>query len=132
MTDDFERDFRFGKLEFHNATNEEDRKEGIDGWIGIMPVATRKFRKSISAFGQISIRRRKLFKSEYEKILSGEFKPILYIFEWPDAYAIYRVVDIKACLEMEIFKYKANPGGLTGGCYINFDELPHLLIFKEA
>ncbi len=128
----FKDDYDFGFLSFYNSTDDEDRKQGIDGWIGEIPVATRKFRVSIKVYGDISIRRRINNKSEYEKIVNGEYKPVLYIFEYTDAYLICRIVDIAQCLLDLDYIEIPNKDNATSGLYIDIERLPHLIIDKEA
>lgn len=130
MTGTFEADYKFGKFEFHNSTNPEDRKEGIDGWIGNMPAATRKFRCNLNTFRQISIRKRKWHKSEFDKILNGEYKPVLYLYEYIDAYVICKVEDIANCLKTKLFTERPNKDNSTIGCYIDLGLLPSLVILK--
>lgn len=130
MTGNFEEDFRFGRIESRNSTDPEDEKEGIDGWMGNMPVATRKFRFKLDTFRQISIRKRRLYKSEYDKILSGEYKPVLYLYEYVDAYVICRVEDIANLLKTKLFVERPNKDGATSGCYIDLGLLPNLVIMK--
>ncbi len=131
MVEEFKRDFAFGYLVFKNSTDSEDKKEGIDGWIGDIPVATRKFRTSINEYQCISIRKRLFFRSEYDKIIAGEFKPAMYIYEYNDAYLLCKVSDILNCLEHDLYKEKPNKDGHSAGLYIQIGLLPHLVIKKE-
>jgi len=130
MSNHFKHDFEYGKVNFCNSSENEDRRRGIDGFIGTMKVATRKYRAPLSTYGTISIRKRQYSKSEYDKIMAKEFEPILYIFDFVDCYIICRVEDIANCLKRNLFTEKPNPDGLTSGCYIQVGLLPHLLIPK--
>jgi len=130
MTSNFESDFDYGRINFHNATEDEDKNKGIDGFIGSIKVATRRFRVPLSLYSAISIRKRFYTKSEFEKILAGTFEAVLYIFEYTDFFVICRVEDIATCLRQKLFTEKPNRDGLTSGCYIQLGLLPYLSIPK--
>ena len=130
MVGKFQDDFEYGKMNFCQATEDEDMKQGIDGFIGSMKVATRRFRVPLSLYNAISIRKRLYSKSEFDKILAGTFKSVLYIFEYTDFFIICRVEDIATCLRQNLFTEKPNQDGLTSGCYIQLGLLLYLAIPK--
>ncbi len=130
MSEELKRDLAFGHIIFSNSTIDEDTKKGIDGHIGEMKIATRKYRIPLAKYNAISIRKRRYSKSEFDKMLNGEYEPVLYIFEYIDFYVICRVQDIVTCLKNNLYIEKLNKDNVTSGCYIEICLLPTLVIPK--
>lgn len=127
---DLQRDMAFGQVALITATPDEDMKENTDYVIGSLRIAYRKRRISVKRYGQISIRESRLSgtQTEREKILKGTSRAHLYVFEYPDAYIICRLADIKKLLQQGKTEVVNNHDGLTRAEYINISDLPHLII----
>jgi len=124
--------FEYGKINIKSATDAEDQKEGIDGWIDDdIPMASRKRKKSIAEYGEISIRDSIYYpNNEYGKLINGKFRSKVYIFGFLDAIVICNVTDIIDCLVSENFRKVPNPDKETWGLYIKLQNIKHILIWK--
>jgi len=120
-------------MEMKQASFEEDTQNGIDGWIGNLPFAHRIRNISLKKYGQVSIRYSLPSgnDTEYHKLLNGRFKANLYIFEFTDAYIFCCVDELIQCLKSKLFIVRQNTDG-TQGCYININDIAHLMLLKEA
>lgn len=129
----FNKDFAFGEVNFVKPASEEDMKQGIDAWLGGIPFAWRRRRISLKKYGEISVRysRRTGNKTEYDKLMDGSFKALIYIFQFTDAVIICLTADIIDCLKSKSYKIQSNPDGSTSGCYINLDNIKHLALKEE-
>jgi len=130
-----ERDIQYGQSIMLVTTPDQDVKQDKDYVIGDFGIAWRKRRRKLTKWGQISIRhsRRSGNPTEFAKILSGQCQSQLYIFEFPDAYVVCKLSDIKACLETKD-KYEIvdnHDAEGTKACYINVKDISHLLIQRE-
>jgi len=126
----FNDDFEFGEPGFTRPSSKEDKEQGIDAWIGNIPVAWRKRRISIMKYKQISIRyeRASRRKTEKDKILDGTFIPKVYFFQFTDALVICYTSEIKKCLQnRNLYKIMDNCDG-TWGCYIRSADVANRIV----
>ena len=125
-------EFQIRQLKVRQANRDEDFK-GADVFLNDLPVAHRgRNYKSTDFKGQtISIRKRDFSKSDYEKIINGEYLAKFWIFEYPDAYILCLTKDIRGCLLQEgLSEYRHNKNEPNGAYYIFVDDIPHLRIDK--
>lgn len=123
-------DNKYRTIHFKNSSDNEDLKEGIDGWIENMAVAGRRMWRSINEYYEISVREVYGIYSEIDKIKDGSFKAVLYIFEFDDAYVICKVEDMRKGLLDGLFRSAPNEDGTTAGHYLEIGLLPSLIIPK--
>lgn len=129
---DIERDMAFGQIVMIVATPEEDMKENTDlFWRGLR-VAWRTRKISLDKYKQISIRncRYSGTVTEKEKILSGQSKAHIYVFEFKDYYVICLVNDIRNELLKGKGVVKKNPDRETEAIYIPVKNIPCLITAK--
>ena len=90
------RDIEYGQLAMLITTPDDDVKGNIDIIISNLRVAWRKRRVNLSKWYQVSIRdsRKSGTRTEKDKILAGECKSLLYIFEFLDCWVLCRLSDI--------------------------------------
>ena len=131
ISSNFRQNFCFSNPNFLKASDEEDRKYGIDFWLCNIPVAFRKRR--IKCPGDISIRYQITSgpKTEYYKILSGVYKAKLFIFEFEDKVIFAKVESIKKALLNHRFQVIPNKDGKTKGAYIKLENIKFLEWKKE-
>lgn len=113
--------FATGLLKISRAVEKDDRVYGVDAWLDDnIPIAFRR-RPTTSLHDYegaiITIRISKpetpnWIKCEYDKLLSGQFKAILYFFKLTDALVIVPTI--------EIVQYLKN--NQRGGLNINFNK----------
>lgn len=129
-----ERDIAFGQRVMITTTPDADYKENTDYFIGVLRIAHRRRRISIHTYNQISIRSQRISgaKTEKEKILTGESRAHLYIFEFTDGFCICTLAAIKYCLVLERYEMKVNHDGETSAVYIKLKDIPHLFIPKDG
>ncbi len=126
---------RFGQPMMITSTPDQDIRQGKDYAIGKLGIAHRWRSISVNKYKQISIRAKVgdgRFACEIDKLKSGEFEASLYIFEFLDAWVIYKCEDIKKWLEKN--KPEIHPNNdrdMTSGAYIPIGSIPHLLILKR-
>ena len=104
-----EDDFKFSKINFYKASDEEDKRIGIDFWLCDIPVAYRKYRKNCRDAITIRYRRTSGAKTEYMKILEGSTKAKLFLFDFPDKLIFSSMESIRQALlkhQFEIFLNK--------------------------
>ncbi len=122
----------FGQRAMIVTTPDADMKENKDFMIGGLGIAWRHRRFKVSKYSEISIRYRRTSgaKTEYQKILDGESKSHLFVFEFQDAWVIcsYPAV-LKALRESKGYEQKNNDG-VTSAYYISLEDIPHLLFWK--
>lgn len=125
---EFKRDFAFGEVDFIKPASEDDMKHGIDAWVGGIPFAWRKRRISLRQYGEISIRysRATGSKTEYDKLLDGSFKALIYIFQFTDEVVICLTADIIRCLKEKKYSQKFNNDSSTSAIYISLKDIKHL------
>lgn len=113
------------------ASLTEDSREGTDVWIGSTPVALRERNVPLGKYGDISIRYKTAgYKCEYDKIMDGSFKAILYLFKFTDGVVVCSVSDIKELLQQGKFQVIPNKTDGTEGAYIKITSLPQSLIIR--
>ncbi len=127
---DFNKDFTFGEVSFIKPSSKEDMEQGIDGWLGGIPLAWRRRRIPLSQYGEISIRYSRATgnRTEKDKLLDGSFKPQIFIFQFPDAVVICLTADIITCLKAKQYTHQSNKDGLTSAIYIKLEDIKHLVI----
>jgi len=115
-------------MEMKLASFKEDVENGIDGWIGSLPFAHRVRNISLSKYGEVSIRYSlpSGYDTEYHKLLNGQFKAKLYVFEFTDAYIFCCADELSRCLNNKMFTVQRNPDG-SEGCYIKLGILKNYL-----
>lgn len=125
MNPEIQEDFNYSNLEFRKPTPQEDKEQGIDGWICGVPIAYRKRKKS---YNDITIRhsRKSGAKTEYIKILDGSCRAFLYFFDFPDKIIICSTASIKKALENHKFTIIPNTDGITDLAIITLDNLKAL------
>ncbi len=120
--------FDFGALVFERSTTVEDMEQGIDGWLGEIPIAWRKRRIPLIQYNEISIRFTTASgnRMEYHKLLDGSFKALLYFFQFSEAIIVCRTEDVIDCLDSYRFTVKQNHDRATSAIYINVNTINHL------
>lgn len=124
----FKKDYEFSWIDIFRASNEEDKKEAIDVWLGNVPTAYRKRR--INCPGDITIRHWRLSgaRTEHIKILEGECKARLFIFDFLDCLVFVSLESIKKALINHLFYVKPNKDKKTSLAVINLKNLEYLKI----
>ena len=132
MPSNLQEDMAFGQLMMIVSTPDADMKQNIDYTIGTLGIAYRHRRIKINKYREISIRnsRSSGAKTERQKILDGECQSRLFIFEFLDAYAVCRLVDILDCLRENRGYVQPNHDGKTSAYYIKLDDIKHLIIWR--
>ena len=128
-----EEDMRFGQRMMLVSTPDADMKENKDYILeGGLGIAYRHRRFSVGKYGEISIRyqRKSGAKTEYQKILDGECKSHLFIWEFTDSWVICNLSNILDCLKLGVGYVKENNDGITSAYYINISQIRHWLIKK--
>lgn len=126
------RDMAFGQLLMITSTPDADMKQDVDYTIGTLNISYRRRKPSIKKYGEISIRNDRVSgaKTQRQKILDGECKSPLFVFEFPDAWVVCTRADILVCLRADKGYVKANNDGQTSAYYISIEKIAHLLIDK--
>ena len=124
----------FGEVIFVKPASEEDMMQGIDAWLGGIPFAWRRRRISLKQYGEISIRRSIASgsKTEYDKLLNGDFQALIYIFQYTDAIVICLTKDIVNCIQAGKYSKKDNHNGMTSALYINLQDINHLVLWNKV
>ncbi len=122
----FKTNFDFSNPNFFKASDEEDINYGIDFWLCGIPIAYRKRRRTFP--GDVSIRYRinTGSRTEYIKILEGDFKAKLFIYEFTDKVIFVDVRSIFEALKLHRFKIIPNFDKKTEGAYIELTHLNYL------
>lgn len=130
--DEIKHDMEFGQPSMITTTPDQDMKSNIDCFMLGIPVASRRRRFPLSKYGEISIRnnRENGAKTERQKILDGECKAKLFIWEFTDCWVIIGYETILAALKNDIGYAKCNNDKETSAYYINALKIEHLLIPK--
>lgn len=128
----FSADYGFAIVTSSEPTPAQDCRQGIDLWLGTVPVAYRRRRFPVNRFWDVALRhgRNSGRKTETAKILDGSCRAELYCFEFMDAWVLCRVVDIRDHIRRGYYAVRESPDGEMAT--IALDSLPHLLIQKEA
>lgn len=122
----FKDDFNFSDPQFFRSSDEEDKEKGIDFWFCNLPVAYRKRR--INCPDDITIRyeRKSGAKTEYHKILSGEFQAKIFIFDFLDRVVFCSVDSIKSALSNYWFEIKFNKDNETSLAIVDLKKITFL------
>ena len=126
-------DMRYGQRLMLVSTPDADMKENKDFIIGKLGIAYRHRRFKLNKWGEISIRHKRASgaKTEYQKILDGECKAQLFIFEFLDAWVVCTFDDILDCLKTNKGYIKVNNDGITSAYYISIKDICCFIIQKE-
>jgi hypothetical protein len=126
----FDIDFAFGEVAFLRPASQEDTQHGIDAWLGGVPFAWRRRRISVDKYGEVSIRHSRLngADTEYDKLVDGRFRALVYVFQFTDAIVICRTEDIRHYLKGKQFIIQPNRDNATQACYLSLSLLPHLIV----
>jgi hypothetical protein len=118
----------FRNAEFTNSTMKDDMENGIDGWVDVIPFATRRRNIPVTKWADISIRYSLPSgeDTEFHKIIDGRFKAIFYLFIFDDATIIVRTRDIYTLLKAGKYKIKNNKDD-SQGAYISLMDISYLL-----
>lgn len=121
-------DYEFSWLKIFKSAEKEDKENGIDLWLSNVPTAYRKRR--INCPGDITIRHKRVSgaKTEHIKILEGECKAMLYIFDFLDCLIFVPIESIKRALMNHAFSVIPNKDQKTSLAVINLNDLKYLKI----
>lgn len=135
---------KVGLVDFTKSTEKEDRKYGVDGWMdGDIPIAFRK-RPTVSLNDYkgkvITIRIAKpefqnYMKFEYDKLIDGSFKALVYYFKLTDSLIIVptnSIVKYLKCKPKEFLHINENKKGYTNLICIHPLELENIIISLNA
>ena len=127
-------DMEYGQRVMIVTTPDADIKNDIDYTIGALNIAYRRRRFKMSKYGEISIRNSRTSgaKTERQKILDGECKSSLFIFEFLDGWVICNIATILHCLKTGQGYVKSNNDGITSAYYIPIKNISCLIICKEG
>ena len=125
MNSEFKRDFDFSNPNFFKASDEEDKKYGIDFWILNIPVAYRKRRMRCPSDVTIRYKRNSGAKTEYNKILDGTFRGNLFIFQFTDKIIFSNLESIKMALLNKQFSIFQNYDQETWFAAIKLENLKY-------
>ena len=127
-------DMNYGQPMMIVITPDADMKENKDYIIGDLGIAYRRRRFKVNKYGEISIRnsRSSGTKTERQKMLDGECKSKIFVFEFLDAWIICTFTDIYDCLRMNKGYAKSNNDGTTSAYYIKLKDIKHFLIWKQG
>ena len=121
-------DMAYGQVQMIVTTPDADMKENVDYLLGKLGIAYRRRRFRINTYREISIRnsRKSGAKTERQKILDGECKSLLFIWEFSDAYVVCTLSDIFRALRDNVGYVQDNDDGTTSAYYIPLNKLPHI------
>jgi len=125
-------DMNYGQLVMIVSTPDADMKGNQDYIIGQLGITYRRRRFKVGKYNEISIRNSRASgaKTERQKILDGECKSQLFIWEFADVWVICILSDILEALQQDIGYVKENKDGITSAYYISIRKVNHLLITK--
>ena len=122
----------FGQITMLTTTPDADAKGNVDCFVGtgkrLLPIAYRRRRLGLARFGEISIRHdRKVTraKTEYQKMLDGECKAVLYVYDFLDCWVLVPTSEILRALKSGIGHAEANHDGMTDAYYIHVSKITH-------
>jgi hypothetical protein len=129
-----QQDMTFGQRAMIVTTPDADMKENKDYMIGDLGIAWRHRRFKVAKYSEISIRYKRASgaKTEYQKILDGECKSQLFVFEFVNAWVICSYWAILKALKEDAGYVQPNHDGITSAYYISLDNIPHLLFMKPG
>ena len=121
-------------IDFSQSGDADDRKHGIDGWLdGDIPCAVRKRNIKSTDYGgrTITIRCSKpggqgYIDFEYDKLLNGKFRAVLYFFRFTDCLILCPVESITNYLQsktLDRLDVRKNTTGHSDLITIHPDEL---------
>ncbi len=127
------KDMVYGQRVMITTTPDADMKENQDYIIGSLGIAYRRRKFKLSRWNEVSIRylRASGMKTEYQKILDGECKAQLFVWEFLDAWVVSTLADVFDCLSRKVGYSKTNNDGVTSAYYININNIKHFVIPKK-
>lgn len=128
-------DMAYGQRVMIITTPDADMKENTDLSYGGFCIAWRRRKPMVTKYGELSIRyeRRNGIKTEFQKILDGESKAHLFVFEFPDAWVMCSGITILKALQDDIgYVGEWNHDGTTRAYYIPINKIAHVMIKKSA
>ena len=131
INSNFKDDFAFSKVNFYKASDEEDKRIGIDFWLCDIPVAYRKYRKNCRMAITIRYKRKSGAKTEYMKILEGSTKAKLFMFDFSDKLIFTTIESIKQALLKHKFETFLNKDKITELAVIKLEDIKCLEWGKE-
>jgi len=131
---ELERNMQYGQVAMLITTPDQDMDGNQDCVLGNLSIALRHRRPKVDKYGEISIRaaRASGARTEMAKILAGECKSQLFIFEFLDCFIVCALSDIRHALEQRIGYEKPNNDGATSAWYIPLEKIKHLRMDKTA
>lgn len=132
--DELQRDMQYGQVVMLSTTPNQDMHSNQDYVLGTLALAFRRRRFKADKYGEISIRAARATgtKTEMAKILAGECKSGLFVFEFLDCFIVCSQADIRDALERRIGYEKPNKDGITSAWYIPIDKISHLRICNKG
>ena len=126
------KDMNFGQRVMFATTPDQDMKANQDFVIGCLGIAYRRRKFKLSRWNEVSIRHSRASgaKTEHQKILNGECKAQLFIWEFVDVWVISTLADVIDCLDRKVGYSKVNNDGITSAYYININDIKHFVIKK--
>lgn len=126
-------DMAYGQKSLITATPDEDRKHVQDYCIGNLRIQYRTRRYSSAKYDEISIRSRRAngVKTEKAKILDGECKSRLFIWDFHDCWIVCSYHNVLDALRRDIGYEKPNNDKVTWAYYIKITDIKHIRINKE-
>lgn len=109
---------KYGQRVMIVATPDADMKQNKDYIIGGLGIAYRRRRFTSGA------------KTERQKILDGECRAKLFIWEFEDAWVVCTLGDVTAALKSNAGYAKLNNDGITSAYYIAISKIQHLTVTK--
>lgn len=125
MNSEFKEDFDFSNPNFFKASDQEDKKYGIDFWIFNIPVAYRKRRIKCPSDITIRYKRNSGAKTEYIKILDGTFRAKLFVFEFEDKIIFSNLESIKKAILNHQFNIIPNRDKATWLAVIKLENIKY-------
>lgn len=121
-------DMAYGQVSMIVSTPDADMQQNKDYFIGKLGIAYRRRRFRVDRWGEISIRNSRASgtKTERQKILDGECKSQLFIWEFTDAYIVCTLTDVFAALRDGAGYVKVNNDGITSAYYISLSKIKHI------
>lgn len=134
LNSEVQRDMAFGQRMMLVTTPDADIKENKDYILaGGLGIAYRRRRFPLGKYGEISIRNSRISgaKTEKQKILDGECKSQLFIWEFTDGWIVCKLSDVLEALLLDAGHMRYNNDGETSAYYIAFSKIKHLRIENE-
>lgn len=129
-----DRDMAFGQRMMLVTTPDADVKEDRDFILESgFSIAYRRRRFPLDRYGEVSIRNSRASgaKTERQKLLDGECKAHLFVWEFTDGWIVCQTSDVLEALRANAGYVQQNNDGVTSAYYIPFRNIPHWRIEKS-